>query len=193
MGAAASTGVAASTKASTHEDLVAALSALPPESLAKLSKAISAATPKAGAVSKVKTIFMAIDKDGSGFVVRTELEDAMSKIGEDVEKLLGMKKTISLMQDLGVADKDGDNKISWAEFQQLCGKSAALDMFDVIDADQSGSITRAELEAKLPKDPDLEKLLGMKKTIDLMRDLQVGDTNGDGKISRDEFKQLVTK
>jgi Ca2+-binding EF-hand superfamily protein len=70
---------------------------------------------------------------------------------------------------------------------------ASLDIFDEIDKDKSGSITRSELEDKLSKDPELEKLLSMKKTIALMRDLKVGDTNGDGKISRDEFKKLAAK
>ena len=70
---------------------------------------------------------------------------------------------------------------------------ASLDIFDEIDKDKSGSITRSELEDELSKDPELEKLLSMKKTIALMRDLKVGDTNGDGKISRDEFKKLAAK
>jgi hypothetical protein len=103
-------------------DLAVALALLPEAEKAKLRAVLE---PKASALTKVKVIFMGIDKDGSGSVVRTELETAMSTIGEDVEKLLGVKQTIKLMIDLGVVDKDGDNKISWAEQAAVrCGRVA---------------------------------------------------------------------
>ena len=64
-------------------------------------------------------------------------------------------------------DKDGDGKVSRAEF------AGAPAMFDRLDADKDGSLSKDEA-AQAPK-----------MMLELLRAM---DTDGDGKISRDEFR-----
>ena len=74
----------------------------------------------------------------------------------------------------------------------------AKKLFDSMDTDGSGTISRKELAAKLKADDDLEKLLGLKGAkrigkhfIRVQKELEALDTDGDAKITFKEFAKLL--
>ena len=74
----------------------------------------------------------------------------------------------------------------------------AKKLFDSMDTDGSGTISRKELATKLKADDDLEKLLGLKGAkrigkhfLRVQKELEALDTDGDAKITFKEFAKLL--
>lgn len=117
-------------------------------------------------------LFTAMDEDLSGDISRKEVEDYM------LEKL-GRKTLPDGFWEQ--QDKDGDGYISWDEFTGPKGDRkppTAIGMFNVVDTDKSGYITREELAAYA---------MAMHK-IELKDEVwEREDKNEDGIITWDEF------
>ena len=72
--------------------------------------------------SRVKTIFDSIDKAGDGTITRAELAVKLSQ-DDELEQLLGdsaaKESLMGKIRAVMKADEDGDQAVSWAEFQSL--------------------------------------------------------------------------
>lgn len=111
-------------------------------------------------------MFERVDKNKDGVLEASEvkaLAESMPKGGTPGGGPAGMQPGARIM----AMDKDGDGKVSRAEF------SGAPAVFDRLDADKDGSLTRDEAAR------------GPQVMMDILRAM---DTDGDGKISRDEYR-----
>merc|ERR1711981_1203000 len=66
----------------------------------------------AALMEEVKNAFLTFDADGSGFIDRQELVEALTTMGDPVDE-----ETINGM--IAEADLDGDGKINYAEFTKI--------------------------------------------------------------------------
>jgi calmodulin len=98
-----------------------------------------------------------------------------------------------LIEMISTVDDNGDNEIDFPEFMILMKsrigekdpEKELRDAFRVFDTDNSGSIDKKELKRLMKK---LGQALS-EAELDAMMD-EV-DTNGDGQISFEEFKELM--
>ena len=126
----------------------------------------------------------------SGCIERSELKDVMGEFGDEPTK-----EEIDEM--ILLVDENGDGEIDFEEFLTLMrlrmgesGEDAEQnlrDVFNIFDADGSGFIDRHEM-----------RLICAKLAQDLTEDeigqlIEVVDQDGDGEISFEEFKTLVTE
>lgn len=153
---------------------------------------------------KVRALFKAVDKDGSGSVTPEELRGAMAAFGLDPHDP-------SYASILEQADEDGDGAITVDEFLAAFEGEDAIDeneqrlldamdriekenptrrkiraIFGGMDDDNSGYITRAELRAGLLElgVPDTKDSEGNSDMDTLMMAI---DADGDGRVGVDEF------
>ncbi|KAF7683755.1 putative calcium-binding protein CML32 [Astathelohania contejeani] len=130
---------------------------------------------------EIKHLFERINKSKSGFITKEEFDDYLN--------LYDLKKAgISISKV-----KFGDNGLSIADFTKLYDKNKLFEPVDVeeafavIDKDNDGMISRIELVSFF-------KRLGIHKSddqIDMM--IRIADTNGDGYVSLEEFKEVMKK
>merc|ERR1740123_1728779 len=124
-----------------------------------------------------------------------------------------MMGVVKLSRVLKQLDEDGDNAISYAEFEAAVAEanpeeavaSALSDrakaLFAELDAGGTGSVTKKALFAKLKGDAELESLLGIKDVsgkgmmgvVKLSRVLKQLDEDGDNAISYAEFEAAVAE
>ncbi|KAL6758194.1 kinase-like domain-containing protein [Haematococcus lacustris] len=157
--------------------------------------------PAAGKVVKVvrdlKALFHELDTDKSGSVSLNELSLGLRRQGY----VLADSEVEQLVTKID-ADNDGDIVLSefmttlldWHQLQQEPSWQAYLDhAFHRLDVDGDGFISLEELLEKLPRvnytggsaEAEVQRCAEAK----LM--LREADTNGDGKISREEFNDLL--
>jgi Ca2+-binding EF-hand superfamily protein len=121
-----------------------------------------------------------------GTIELHELQQVMSKLGQNPTEQ-------ELIEMISTVDHNGDHEIDFNEFlilmkSRIVGRDPDQELreaFTVFDTDNSGAIDRKELKR-------LMKKLGQKlseQELDAMMD-EV-DTNGDGEISFEEFKELM--
>jgi len=147
-------------------------------------------TAEERALTQLKLIFDSVDANDDGTVSKDELTAALAK-----DESLGAfikEAGFNLNTDLRLLDTNKDKCVSWEEFQKhfkqeaieeivQTGQVAAAEVpadekvitqlkaiFDSIDANKDGSVSRAELEAQLK-----------------------ADTGEDGSVKDDSFGQLV--
>lgn len=117
-------------------------------------------------------LFISMDYDGSGDLTKEEVLEYM-------EKQIGRK---TLPEGFWEGqDKDGDGFISWDEFTGPKGTEkpiTAINMFERIDVDSDGYISREELETFAMR------VHGLKLKSEVWNR---EDRNGDGRISWEEF------
>ncbi|XP_029445943.1 parvalbumin alpha [Rhinatrema bivittatum] len=82
----------------------------------------------------------------------------------------------------------------YKKFFELCGlkkksKTDVHKVFHILDQDNSGFIEEEELQKVMQGFEPHSRVLSVKETKDFMA---AGDKDGDGKISVDEFTNLVT-
>jgi Ca2+-binding EF-hand superfamily protein/tRNA A-37 threonylcarbamoyl transferase component Bud32 len=137
------------------------------------------------ALDELRDAFRAYDVDGSGSIDLDELRGVMRSLGApDGEAERALK----------AADMTGNGLISFDEFCVAVGplydfsKAALRKAFELFDADKNGSLDEAEVRAMMRK---LKLLSAGDGEADAFKRLfALADTNGDGKISFEEFVQL---
>jgi len=168
------------------------------------------------ALVQLKTIFDSIDVNKDGNVSKAELVTALDKdasIG-DLIKDAGLNQEYNAMEQLQTS-KDGH--VTWEEFLanlkeaakkevletgavqgvELAANEKAVQqlkkLFDTLDRNKDGAVSREELAAGMEKDASIGQLI---KEADLNPDyyvLEQLDTNDDGKITWDEFAAHLRK
>merc|ERR1711870_44026 len=126
-------------------------------------------------------------------------EEIMHAI-DDLKKKGNLSFDVNDLQTyLSKLDTDGSGKIDWSEFvasmmdkRNYETEAALWKAFQKLDLDHDGVITKAELKQVLSgaagdaSDSDLAKI-----AEDVDKIMKESDTNGDDKISFDEFKASV--
>merc|ERR1712151_147073 len=105
----------------------------------------------------------------------------------------------ALQTFLSKLDTDGSGKIDWSEFvasmmdKKTYETEATLwKAFSKLDLDHDGFITKAELQKVLSGcDGELEDAEAAKIAEEVEKMMKESDTNGDDKISFDEFKDSI--
>ncbi|KAI3816618.1 hypothetical protein L1987_16321 [Smallanthus sonchifolius] len=137
--------------------------------------------------AELEQVFNKFDVNGDGKISSSELGSIMGSMGhhpthEELEKMIVE------------VDADGDGFIDLKEFIELNTKGVdstellenLKDAFSVFDVDKNGSITADELQKVLGS-------LGEECSVGECRKMIAGvDQDGDGMISFDEFKVMMT-
>ena len=154
-------------------------------------------------VAKGKAVFEKLDTDGSGHLSKAELKVGLLE-DESIRDLLGD----SVEGALTKFDLDGDDEITWQEFEEVLCRAKEPDamdlmtqeadandqllqsvraLFERLDTDGDGSISRTELREGLAADKEAQQLLGDRELM-AMRRL---DLDGDGEITWEEFSSVL--
>merc|ERR1712070_340012 len=126
------------------------------------------------------------DLNGDGTIELDELQQVMRKLGQNPSEQ-------ELKEMISTVDDNGDFEIDFAEFLMLMKSRIAdrdpdkelRDAFKVFDTDNNGSIDKKELKRLLKK---LGQTLTDAELDAMMNEV---DTNGDGEISFEEFKEMM--
>lgn len=141
-------------------------------------------------MAEVEKVFSRFDANGDGRISASELESVVRALGgSDVrpEELRGM------MEEM---DADRDGFVNLQEFAAFHRPSAAFEMdadaelrdaFEMYDLDRNGRITAEELHLVL------RRLGDACSVADCSRMIRSVDADGDGSVSFDEFKNMMTK
>merc|ERR1712217_710295 len=168
------------------------------------------------ALAQLRLVFDSIDANADGTVSKEELTVAVEKDGS----LGALIEEAGLCLNTDFSNKEG--RMSWEDFQKdlkekaveevrLTGELAAAEVpvqekvltqlkgiFDSIDADQGGSVSKEELGAKLQADRDEHGLIKDDTFGQLVQDAGFNplfrtfdqlDTNSDGRITWAEFEK----
>jgi len=137
-----------------------------------------------GQMKELNRLFRQLDKDDDGTVDATEAVEVLTQFG------LPQAACQSVLDSL-VGD---DGKITYSEFmakmiasQETMSASTLSEVFQSIDKDGSGTLSRDEIEA-LMSHKHLAKLLEGRSSSDLVQEM---DCNGDGEISFEEFRSAM--
>jgi calcium-dependent protein kinase len=133
------------------------------------------------------SVFKAFDKNGDGMLSKEEIKDGY-------EKIFGQSINQEQIEEMfSRVDIDNSGFIDYSEFvvatmseKNLFSEKKLKAAFKMFDADDSGYISRDEVKQSFMKitkisEEELEEIVS-----------QV-DENGDGEISFEEFKEIMTK
>ncbi|GLU05881.1 hypothetical protein SLE2022_229560 [Rubroshorea leprosula] len=134
----------------------------------------------------LKEMFKSMDTDGSGTITYEELKAGLPKLGTKLSES-------EVRQLMEAADVDGNGTIDYIEFitatmhmNRMEREDHLYTAFQYFDKDNSGYITREELEHGLK-----EYNMGDEKTIkEIIAEV---DTDKDGKINYEEFVAMMRK
>lgn len=161
------------------------------DKLQKLAAQTMVANMPMDALEGLTQLFKSFDKDNSGHISINELRIGLKKMHLQVgAKQKTEEELDGIIKDL---DVDGNGQISYEEFVAATIHLAKLEtddriyeVFKQFDTDGSGFITKDELIK-----------VGEVQQIDLAADIDsfmiAGDTDGDGKISYEEFYTHLKK
>ena len=154
-----------------------------------LSKIAGEATKFSAMSPQIFDFFNSLDKDKSGTISYDELRQGLSRAGYQLADS-------EAHQLLSAIDTDGNgvldlneifaSLVDWSDLHKdknwpdWCRK-----MFENLDIDKSGAIDLDELTKLLPQN------MKGQRTVNALRMLREVDTNGDGKISYEEFMQMM--
>ncbi|KAJ4760728.1 Calcium-dependent protein kinase [Rhynchospora pubera] len=135
-------------------------------------------------IKGLKQMFINIDTDGSGTITYEELKAGLAKLGSTLTEA-------EVKQLMEAADVDGNGSIDYVEFitatmhrHKLERDEHLYKAFNYFDKDNSGYITRDELEAAL-----LEHEMGDATAIKEI--ISEVDTDNDGRINYEEFVAMM--
>ncbi|XP_073014284.1 calcium-dependent protein kinase 1-like [Typha latifolia] len=132
----------------------------------------------------LKEMFKSIDTDNSGTITLEELRAGLPKLGTKISES-------ELRQLMDAADVDGNGSIDYLEFisatmhmNRLEKEDHIFKAFEYFDKDNSGYITKEELEQALKKYD-----MGDEKTIKEI--ISEVDSDNDGRINYEEFVAMM--
>lgn len=134
---------------------------------------------------ELEKIFKELDTDGDGVIERQELVNAFETYYRNSESL-------DYNSILKIIDMNNSGKIDFTEFivaasneEKLLNMNKLENAFTYFDIDHSGYISIEEIKVFLNEQQDTNE--SVKRLFDMV------DVNKDGKISRDEFIELLLK
>ncbi|KAI5418522.1 Calcium-dependent protein kinase 19, partial [Lathyrus oleraceus] len=135
-------------------------------------------------IKGLKAMFANMDTDGSGTITYEELKTGLARIGSRLSET-------EVKQLMEAADVDGNGSIDYLEFISATMHRHRLERdehlykaFQYFDKDNSGHITREELETAMTKHGIADEA-----TIkDIISEL---DTDNDGRINYEEFCAMM--
>lgn len=139
--------------------------------------------------TEVQKVFERFDANGDGKISAEELAGVMKDLGSDVSP----EELNSIMESI---DTDKDGFINLQEFAGFCkgdgdadgdgGMKELREAFELYDENGDGLISAAELHkilSRLGEHCAVEDCVGMIKSV---------DSDGDGSVSFEEFKKMMT-
>ncbi|GAB4845301.1 hypothetical protein Ancab_038710 [Ancistrocladus abbreviatus] len=139
-------------------------------------------------MDEVKKVFERFDANRDGFISSSELLAVLKALESETSP-----QEVEMMMEEMDADKDG--YINLPEFADFCGKQMdgdetgskeLRDAFEMYDQDKNGLISATELHLVLSR-------LGERCTVqDCIRMIQSVDLDGDGNVSFEEFKKMMS-
>eukprot|EP00775_Hariotina_reticulata_P005113 gene5113-5353_t len=157
--------------------------------LKKLAMLMIAQRLPADEVAGLKELFASMDLDGDGTITVQELSTVLATKGaklpqEEIEQLMAL------------ADLNGNKSLDYLEFvgaamhvHKLQQEEYLIDVFKTLDEDNSGFISKEELEHALENNSD--KLSNQKMQQDIAHILLECDINKDGRIDYAEFVSMM--
>ncbi|GMI63751.1 calmodulin-domain protein kinase 9 [Hibiscus trionum] len=135
-------------------------------------------------IQGLKQMFANIDTDNSGTITYDELKTGLARLGSKLTEA-------EVKQLMEAADVDGNGTIDYIEFITATMHRYRLERdehlhkaFQHFDKDNSGYITRDELEAAM-------KEYGMGDDETIKEIISEVDTDNDGKINYEEFRDMM--
>ena len=132
-----------------------------------------------------KKAFKLFDENGDGMITSAELKQVCNSLGDS----LSISEVQEMMKSV---DENNDGVISFDEFVKYLDKyltdDEVVETFKYFDKNNDGFITENELDqvmselTNFPEDNSIDTIRAMMKEA---------DTDGDGKISLEEFKKVV--
>ena len=139
-------------------------------------------------IARFKKTFASIDSDGDGKVSRDELVTHLRTLEQcPSDDMLGRMMTEALDSADGPIDYPGFLSVMAHQMRYGDLIDEIKQIFNMLDNDQDGFITPAELERMMPL---VNENLSKEEIKEM---IQVADANGDGKVSLEEFVQLVVQ
>ena len=131
-------------------------------------------------------IFQSLDTNGDGVLSKDEIFEGYKQTLGEVE---ARREVERIMKE---ADIDNSGTIDYNEFvmaatnrQKLLNKEKLENTFKIFDKDGNGSISKEEIKSLLCARSEDKKLID-----EIMNEV---DSNGDGEISLNEFKEMMKK
>ncbi|XP_052176156.1 probable calcium-binding protein CML27 [Diospyros lotus] len=139
-------------------------------------------------MEELRNVFKRFDANGDGKISVTELVQVMDALGSNTSE----SEVKRMMEEI---DTDRDGFINLDEFASFCksaghgddGVRELKEAFELYDQNKNGLISATELHQILNR-------LGEKCSVqDCTRMIQTVDSDGDGHVSFEEFKKMMSK
>ncbi|CAA3028828.1 Hypothetical predicted protein [Olea europaea subsp. europaea] len=152
--------------------------------LKKLALKVIAQSLSEEEIKGLKAMFTNMDTDKSGAITYEELKSGLARLGSKLSE-------VEVKQLMEAADVDGNGTIDYIEFitatmhrHKLERDEHLFKAFQYFDKDNSGYITRDELETAM-------KEYGMGDEATIKEIISEVDTDNDGRINYEEFCQMM--
>mmetsp|Transcript_97120 Transcript_97120/g.182647 ORF Transcript_97120/g.182647 Transcript_97120/m.182647 type:complete len:485 (-) Transcript_97120:146-1600(-) len=168
------------------------------------------------ALEEAKKLYELLDKDSDGQVTKAELREAMQR-SASIRRALQMYDTQEAHSFIDSADTDNDGMMSFDEFASFLAVSKhevfnryvemvdaprlldeiamgeAKILYDIIDANGDGQITKDELKEAVSVSPQIRNALNLHGFYECTKFIENADIDNDGLMSFDEFKSYVAQ
>lgn len=168
------------------------------------------------ALEEAKNLYEILDKDNDGQVTKSELREAMQRSAA-IRKALQTYDTQAAYNFIDSADTDNDGMMSFEEFTSFLAVSKreefdryvdmldappVLDevamgeakiLYDIIDANGDGTITKEELKEAVSVSPQIRNALNLHGFYECTEFVENADIDDDGQMSFAEFKSYIAQ